>query len=504
MKKSLLLFLIIVSLFLAPLGVNNAEASARTITWIVSVTYQNVGNGATPVEVSFFQEGSNSPVTYSAGVLAEGAAASFYMGNVTNISAGFRGNAIMSSSQPLVATVVQFHQNAPGETVKMRMLSNSFSSQDGSNQYLVATVLANTFNRTTIFSVQNLENEAVNATLNFYKVSDGSLASTKVIEIPANSSRFIELDQPSNTGLPSSTFNGSVIVTATKKSSGNPANVIAAASELYTNVDVGANFEGVPLSRASNNIYLSTALCKRYGLDTYYAVQNASLTSPAEIKVTYYNTDGTVRTVDGPYAIGPGQKRSITTCAPSSGANMAGFTGSAVVATTNPASKIVAIGKAQASLPAAPAYKDVFTIFNGEPSGYTRIALPFVRWAEDARFNAANNFGGYQRTYIAIQNLSNSPAQVDVSYFDKSGNLAAKQTLSVAPFAKVNSDANAAGALGKLGMTPGAFGYYTDGSFGGGVIIEANPATPTARFIAIARVQHPGAGEDYNGISISP
>ena len=502
MKKRILLLALALLLAVSTMQTVNVEASARTISWIVSVTYQNVGNAPTDVQVAFYQEGSATAITYNAGTLNAGAAASFYMGNVSDISAGFRGNAVMASSQPLVATVVQFHQNASGETVKMRMLSNGFSSNDGSEQYLIATVLGNTFSRTTIFSVQNLESEEITATLKFYNATNGNLASTKSVDIPALSSKYVELDKTSMTGLPSTTFNGSVIITAVKKGTTNPARVIAGASELYTNRDVGANFEGVPLSRASNKVYLATALCKRYGLDTYYAVQNASLTESATITVTYYNPDGTTKTTDGPYTIAPGQKKSITTCAPNSGVGMSSFTGSAVITTSNPDSKIVALGKAQASLPAAPAYADVFTIFNGEPAGYSKIAFPFVRWADDARFKSPTNYGGYQRTYLAIQNLSATTLNVDVQYFGKNGDLVATQTLTIPPNAKVNSDANAAGALGKNGMSPGAFGYYTDGSFGGGVIVVPHPDTPNAKIIAIARVQHPGAGEDYNGISI--
>lgn len=502
MKQRIFVVMLILILGLTSLGITNVNASARTLSWIVSVTYQNVGTGPTSVQVSFYQEGSATPVVYNAGTLEAGAAASFYMGNVSDISAGFQGNAVMAASQPLVATVVQFHQNAPGETVKMRMLSNGFSSTDGASQYLIATVLGNTFTRTTIFSIQNLEAETITATLKFYNVADGSLASTKSYDILANSSKYIELDLTGDTGLPSAVFNGSVIITAVKKVGGANANVIAGASELYTNRDVGANFEGVPLSRASNKIYLATALCKKFGLDTYYAVQNSSLTESAEITVQYYNTNGTAKTTDGPYTIGPGQKKSITTCTPGSGMNMTDFTGSAVIATTNAASKIVALGKAQAMVPPPAAQADVFTIFNGEPAGSSKIALPFVRWANNTRFNSATNYGGYQRAYIAIQNLGATSAKVNVKYYDKNGGLVATHTLTIPANSKANSDANAAGALGLSGMNPGEFGYYTDGSFGGGVIIEAHPDNPTAKFIAIARVQHPGAGEDYNGMSI--
>lgn len=502
MKIHRSIFIVLLAFALVITNFGFVKAGATTLSWIVSVTYQNVGIDDSIVSVSFYQEGSSTPVTYDAGVLAPGAAASFYLGSISNVPAGFNGNALMTASQPMVATVVQFHQNEPGETVKMRMLSNGFSQDDVSSQYLIATVLGNTFDRTATFSIQNVESETITTQVKFYDVNDGSLKSTKTYDILANSSKYIQMDSTTDTGLLTSTFNGSVIITATKKSDGTPANVVAAASELYISKNVGANFEGVPLDKASDNVFLATALCSQFGLTTYYAIQNASLTSPATVNVSYYNTDGSPKTSDGPYTIGPGQKVSVSTCSPNSGLNMTGFTGSAVVSATDSSAEIVAIGKAQAMLNPPIDKADVFTIFLGESTGSSRLALPFVRWANDAHFYSITNYGGYQRAYIAIQNLEATSSKVNVKYFDKSGNLVATHVLTIAGKSKANSDASAAGALGLNGMVSGEFGYYTDGSFGGGVIIEAHADNPTAKFIAIARVQHPGAGEDYNAVPI--
>lgn len=496
MKKFFSLVLAVAVCFSLFAYTGGAQASARTASWVVSVTYQNVGNAATNVNVDFYQEGSATPISFDplAGQqLAQNAGRSFFIGSVTDLTDGFRGNAVMSASQPLVATVVQFSQDAG---FKMRMLYNGFKVDDGSNQYLVATSLANTFSRTTIFSIQNIENEEVKATVNFYDTTGALSGTPKTHTIPANSSKYIEMDDTTTTGL-SSTFNGSAVVTAVKTAGGN-ANVVVAVSELFTNSNVGANFEGVPLSRAANTIYLATALCQRFGLDTFFAVQNASLTpgDNASITVTYYNTDGSEKTSDGPYSLGPGQKKSITTCSPN-GVGMGTFTGSARIVSTG--AKIVAVGKAQNSLSAgSPGTQDVFTIFNGEAVGATRLAFAFIRYANNTDYSNPGNTGGSQRAFLAIQNLSpSSAANITVRYLDKNGAEVGSTTYnSVAPFAKVNSDASSVGALGKNGMKAGAFGYYTDGSFGGAVIVES-----TQPVIAIVRVQHPGAGEDYNGVA---
>lgn len=499
-KVGLPLVAMLLLLALVLVNVGSAKASARTASWTVAVTYQNVGSAPASVLVEFYPEGSSTAISFdplSGGKINAGAGKSFWIGNVSNVTPGFKGNAVMSSDQPLVSTVVQFSQD-PG--FKMRLQYYGFQTADAASQYLVPTVLLNKFSRTTVFSIQNTENETINATIRFYDADNsGALASTKSVSIPANSSRFIEMDDATDTGLTGSVFNGSAIITATK-SGGAEAKVVAAANEYYTNSNLAASFEGLPVTRASNTVNVATGLCQRFGLDTFYAVSNAGLSGNATITVKYYNTNGSQKATDGPYTIGAGQKRSITTCSPSDGTNMAGFTGSAVVTSTGNA--VVVVGKAQNSIAAGtPATQDVFTAFLGDPVGYSKLAIPFVRWANDSEYNAPSNNGGKQRTYLAIQNLENSSVTLNVKYNDKDGSTVATQSLTIPAKSKGNSDANTAGALGKNGMTSGSFGYYTDGSFGGGVVIEAAAANPTAKFIAISRTQNPGAGEDVNAVS---
>lgn len=500
-KKIFVIFMALAVLFSTFGFAQSAQASARTASWTVSVTYQNVGSASTPVTVYFYEEGSSSPISFNPlqgvgdGTLPAGAGASFFIGNVTNVADGFKGNAVMSAQQPLVATVVQFSQD-PG--FRMRLLSNGFQAADGSTQYLVATVLKNKFSRTTEFSVQNINQSSVQATVNFYDAdNNGVLASSKQFNIPASSSKYIEMDNLDDTGIAASVFNGSAIVTVPSGA------IVSAASEMYTNRNLAANFEGIPLSRAAPTIYLATALCNKFGLDTYYAVQNASLTTSTNITVTYRNLDGTTKATDGPYAIGPGQKKSITTCNPSDTTNMNDFTGSAVVTST--VTPIAVIGKAQCTDfgTCTSSYVDVFTAFLGEPAGASKLAAPFIRYANDADYFAASNNGGRQRSFIAIQNLESTSITVKVEYYGKSGGSPiATHTLVIAPQSKANSDAKTAGALGQQGMKSGSFGYYTDGTFGGSVLIKADGSNPSAKFIAIVRCNHPGSGEDYNAVAV--
>lgn len=481
-----------------------AKAQAISAAWVVSVTYQNVGQNPTTVNVEFYPEGNSTPIVFNPlegvgdGTLQAGAGASFFIGNVNDLSSGFRGNAIMQSSEPLIATVVQFSQQSG---FKMRMLSNGFQQSDASEQYLIATALKNKFSRTSIFSIQNTTSSPVDATVRFYDAdAGGNLASEITHSIPAFSSKFIEMNDSSDTGIAAAQFNGSAIVNVPSGSGG----VVSAANELYTNRNVGANFEGIPLNRASNTAYMATALCERFGLDTFYAVQNASLTDDASITVTYRDTNGNQKAVDGPYDIGPGQKQSIRSCDPSDGTDMSDYTGSAVIESAG--APIAVIGKAQCSEAAGGCsnanYVDVFTAFLGESAGTSKLGMPFVRWASDSRYFASNNNGGLQRSFIAVQNLENAEIKVNVTYYDKNGDDIATEVLTIPAFSKGNSNPLTAGALGQNGMNMGEFGYYTDGSFGGAAIAEAHPDNPDAQFVSIVRVQNPGAGEDYNAMAI--
>lgn len=518
MKKILFIFLALALAISSFAYATPAMASARTLSWTVSITYQNVGAEAATVLMNFYPEGESTPIEIdplNGGTLAAGAGTSYFIGTVNNgIDSGFRGNAIISSDQPLVATVVQFHENVGSEVVKMRMLSNGFQSAESADTFLIATVFKNRFNRTHIFSIQNVTDADVTATIYFYDslaVGD-PLAATIQHVIPAYSSKYIEMDVDADTGLDGYTsFDGSAIVTVPTGSA-----VVAAASELYTNKDVGANFEGMPLSSAGNTIYMATGLCGNFGLDTFYAASNASLSDEAEISVEYRDANGVVFANDGPYTLLPGQKKAISTCTADrvGGGSMAGFTGSAVI--TSVGAPVAVLGKAQCTstttsgLACPNAQKDVFTIFMGQSSGSSTIALPFIRWANDADFLASTNLGGKQRTYLAIQNLEATSADVVVSYYDKAGNLCGSQTYTVAGGAKASSNPSTAGAVtldgtGETGLCAfktGSFGYYANGSFGGSVTIAADAANPDAKFVVIVRAQHPGAGEDYNGLFV--
>jgi hypothetical protein len=506
MKKIFSMAMILVLVFDVLVGAQGASASGRTASWWVSIVYQNIGTAATPISIDFYEEDSSAPITFdplNGATLGVYASASLYIGSVSGMADGFHGNAVVSASQPLAATIVQF-----SNSLKVRMLSTGFHLSDGSTKYMLSTVLNNKYGRTTALSIQNMGGTAVTATVHFYNAdNNGYEVSNPNFTIPANSTKYIKLDDANDTGFTppaSDSFNGSAIVEVPDGSA-----VVTTASEMYTNLNTAANFEGVPQSRVGNTIYMASALCKKYGLSTDYAIQNTSTTQNANatVTITYKNVNGTTKT-DGPYTIPPHQKISRPTCFNST---MDHFTGSAKITSTG--APLAVVGKAgcydgvanEGCNDPTHAFDFVRTAFLGEADGASKLALPFIRWANNDQYNAIDNNGQYQRCSIAIQNLQTVTSTVNVEYYGKNGGSPLRiYNIVISPSSKGNSDPTIAPAtLGPLGgMITDTFGYYPGGSFGGAVIVKANAANPTHKYVAIARCGHPGYGEDYNAVHI--
>lgn len=498
-RKKITISIILSLVFILLIGVVNAFASARDADWTVAISYQNVGDEATPVSVDFYPEGSSTPITFdplSGGTLNPGASRLLFVGDVTDLGSDFSGNAIMTAEEPIAATVIQIPQTAD---IFVRPISNGFDQTSPSDQYLIATVLLNKFYRTSIFSIQNTCNSEINATFRFYDADNfGALVSEISHTIPNLSSKFIEMDNIADTGFdPAITeFNGSAIVSTPDGSC-----IVGTVFEPYINRNTAANFEGIPLSRVDNTIYMATALCD-YGtgwMDTNYAVQNASLDTSSQITVTYYDRDGILAATDGPYTIERGQKKSIRSCFPSDATDMTGFIGSARIDSTG--APIAVIGK-MAGEPNTE-YYDLFTAFLGETEGATVQAAPYIRWASDENFFSEENTGQSQRTTFSIQNLEGYQIKVLVEYYGRDGGTPlVTHEVVIEAYSKGNSQPRSAEALGLDGMNPDEFGYYSDGGEAGSVIVRAHPDNPNANFIAIVRSRIPPAAEDYNTIPV--
>src|SRR5438445_12302443 len=80
-------------------------AFAYGTPFVTSITYQNLSGTTANITFSFQSEGSGTATTVNS-TLAGNAVSALFLGSVGTLSAGFKGSAVMSSDQPIVATLV--------------------------------------------------------------------------------------------------------------------------------------------------------------------------------------------------------------------------------------------------------------------------------------------------------------------------------------------------------------------------------------------------------------
>ena len=472
MKSKLITMFVVVTLLLS-VFVGSASAQAYAAHFTTSITYVNVGSETTTtLDLLFYASPDDTaPTMYTLDNLEPNAAGSLFVGSLGDdvVPAGFEGDAIMQSDQPMLVTLVQIPQNAGN--VKNRALSNGFSA--GAPQALIATVLKDTYNTSTIFSIQNADSEMNSVLITFYDTAATEVYSMTQ-DIEAGAPFYVDAGMLAGLGV---SFNGSTVVQAMRADESD-GSIVSSAMELeITTIGLKA-FEGV--AAGGMKFYMPSALCKAFGgSDTSYAVQNTSLTDDTDVLVTYTDNFGDVYTDTA--TIGPGAKASFVAC----NVMPVGTYGAAVIdADPEP---VVAIGKAYGL--------GITTAFNGVDMGYAMIGLPYVRWATDANWAA----GLGQRTNITIQNVGADLVEGDevlIEYVGPDGTVEGQHLFTVGSEglpngAKFNSNAEMAGL--------DEFGFY--GSVYGGAAIITGPEG--SELAAVARVSTQTSAnvfvsEDYN------
>jgi len=470
MKYKAFSVFMILALMAALLGfTTSAKAAAYGTNFTTSITYQNVGSGPATISLDFYSQANGTPINITLPALAANAGSSLFVGSISQVSSGFKGSAVMSSDQPLVATLVQVPPN--GSVVTSRPLSNSFSG--GAASVLVPTALKNMFGYTSMISIQNVDTVGADLTVEMIPVSGTTITDT-VTNLPSGAAKYYDM----GTFITGATFNGSVRVTAKKTGTSTPGSIVGTSLETGTTGNLAYAFEGA--TEFSNKVYMPSAFCRWLASQyySYYAVQNVG-TSPIDFTVTYSNGNS-----ESYLAIAGGAKVSVSGCGKTNNLNPNGFIGSAIITATGP---VAAMGKIQNSAGLA-------TAFLGFNNAGSKIALPYIRWTTSQWTN-----GVRQRSYLAIQNIGAADlasGAVTVKYYDKDGNLKGTHNLgAIAVGAKVNSDASTAGAL-----TSGEFGYYGT-AYGGSAVVEGPSGSNLA---VVVRVQSVSSGEDYNGFTIAP
>lgn len=493
MKQKLLASVAVSALafsFLQPAPV--AKAQTYGAAYVTSITFQNLTASTANVTFTFYAENTATSAAVVNRTVAGNAASSLGVGSVSGISAGFKGSTVMASDQPVAATLVQVPPAANAS--KNRLLSNGFSS--GSSTVLIGTILKAMFSQQqmSVLSVQNTDSVANDITIAYYAAGSATALDTDTYaNVPAGAAVYADAGTDTELGT---SFNGSAIVTSIKTGSANLGSIVATVLELdaASGKTDAAAFEGV--SAGALTAYMPSALCKfsTQLLTVFFAVQNTNNSQTATITATYYDLSGTVVSTEIRTAA-PNGKTSFNTCT----VNGTNFTGAAKLTSDQP---IIVIGKARND--AALGAQGISTAFLGVTQGYTKIALPYIRWGNDANYTPAV---GKQRAFLTIQNVGSSAltGNIVVKYYDLNGVISSTHTIPVTnlqPGQKVNSNPR----LGLANPTDPnyEFGYY-GAAFGGSAVIEGPAGSQLG---VVVRLQNPTssgagfAGEDYNGVPV--
>jgi hypothetical protein len=320
---------------------------------------------------------------------------------------------------------------------------------------------------------------------------------TPTLVLQANTAKFFDAANAAATIGPSFpiTFNGSVVVTATKVSDGSPARIVGI-SETRRN-DTGSSpnrfrayaFEAIPLSAGAQTIYMPTALCKSGpgSQTTFFAIQNLSFTSPTVITVTYTAVTGSLPSPNV-QNLPPLAKVSVDPCQTNGAAP---YSGAATI--TSSSQPIAAVGKAAQT--SGPLTQPRFTTaFLAQASGASRLAVPYIRW---------NPPGTDFRSFVAIQNIGSTsiPAgQLTVTYYAQDGTVAANCTSVVAMPVGAKLNSTAANTFPADFTCSPAVGLLS--SFIGSAVIQGPSGS---NLLAVVRNFAPAASaqihtEDFNAI----
>ena len=535
--SSLLLIVLLASSVSAALAADNAYDT----NYVTSITYMNVGTDAANLSVTFYNAAGGTTTDYpllntngSAVTIPVKASSSIAVSAVSSLASTWKGGAVISSNQPLIATMVQVSNDS---VIKVRPVSNGFQSTDGSGTIIVPTVMKACFNDklTTRFNVQNVGGSSNTASISI-KWPNGDAATTIPITTPslapgavyAVDMGAVSTIEPTNpyTKPSGCTFNGSAVIT----SSGS---MVASALETSTINKYANSFEGFKGTTADGaaKIYMPSAMCSvNYGdgeQSSAYAIQNLAATATTvSIAFTYQVRSngalvGSPATTTVTLEIAANSKASVPGCdslknsvgnkntATGSGM-LASSVGSAVITSTG--GNIVAISKVLGA--------GLTTATPGIMSGGTTVNVPFVRYSDKCYVPTVSNTicqgATRQRTLFAVQNIGNAAAAVTMTLYNQKGESVATYTspsipaggkVSLSPVSTLAQPLTLTAATNATAFSE--FGYWcpaiTDAQASCTVAYAGSASFTSSSAIAvITRVLTMSplgpSGDDYNGI----
>lgn len=537
MRRTLLQLGLVFVLVIASFGTAQAATNAYDAKYVTSISYMNVGTEPANLNLTFYDAGSATTVNYqlldtsgAARVIPSMASASLSVSAVSSLTSTARYGAVVTSNQPLIATMMQV---ANDSVIRTQPISNGFRASDASGTIVLPSAMKSCFSDelTTRFSIQNAGASSLSDVTFSLKWPNGNDAYTvpSPLTLAAGDVQHFDLasitvgSTPAGVTLPTGCdFNGSAVISSATGS------LVATAVELSTVNKYANSFEGMPGTTADGalTLYFPSAMCRvNYGdgeQSSSYAVQNLSaLAADIDVAFTYQirasnGSLGAVQNRTLSLTIPAGAKGSIPGCDASKNAvgNTNNATGSAMpaaavgsaVVTSN--RKVVGLQKISGGGISAATPAII--------SGGSKVYTPFVRYTVSC-FSASPTAAGCrgesrQRTLFAVQNIGGAAAKIKMTLYNYLGEVVGTYTTpsTVAAGAKISLNPTSA-----TPVSPGTtaslneFGYtFLSGNmiYSGSAVFESLDSagtTPTSSIAVVTRVlsQTPlgQTGDDYNG-----
>jgi len=244
------------------------RGNAGYYTWF---NVQNVGTVDASVTVQYVAGSDGSDYSAPAVTIPPNASHTFDQHDMTQLGTKFIGSAVVNSTQPIVATVMQV-----GETYKNMMGYNGFTA--GSTTVNLPLIMSNNSGYYTGFQVQNVGSSATTVNITYGANLAGSFApaAESATLQPNESATFIQ-----NTGQwATPTYVGSATITASEP-------VVAIVNQVkMTGVVVGTAYNGFDPALATNKVSAPLIMNANSGFYTGFQVMNVG-TSSTSITVTY-------------------------------------------------------------------------------------------------------------------------------------------------------------------------------------------------------------------------
>jgi hypothetical protein len=236
-------------------------------TWF---NVQNTGSGAASVTVQYVPGSSGTGHTSTPVSIPPGASYTFNQRDLTAIGSKFVGSAIVTSDQPVVATVMQV-----GETYKNMMGYNGFT--DGSGSVSLPLIMANNSGYFTGYQVQNVGSTSALVTITYGANLAGSFApaADTVTLAPDQSATFIQ-----SGGQWTGTFVGSATITCSEP-------VVAIVNQVkQTGTPLGTAYNGFDPALATDKVSAPLIMANNNGYYTGVQVMNVG-SGTASITLDY-------------------------------------------------------------------------------------------------------------------------------------------------------------------------------------------------------------------------